>query len=178
MPPLLAKMTQLQPFNKADFDTLISWADSEETLLQFAGKYFTYPLTHEQLGKYTLEAQRHIYKVVDVDKNITIGHAEICMETNGLALLCRIIIGVKSYRGKGLGQEIVKQLLAITFLQLSAISAELNVFDWNIAAIKCYEKVGFTDNPSKAFNREINGKIWKAINMKIGKEKWKDLLTN
>ncbi len=45
--------------------------------------------------------------------------------------------------------------------------AELNVFDWNKPAIKSYEKVGFKINPNESLQREINGKIWIALNMRI-----------
>ncbi len=36
----------------------------------------------------------------------------------------------------------VQQLLDIAFIDLKQSKVELNVFDWNISAIKCYDKAG------------------------------------
>jgi RimJ/RimL family protein N-acetyltransferase len=46
----------------------------------------------------------------------------------------------------------------------------LYVFDWNIAAIKCYEKAGFVTDKGVTKRREANGKIWTAIKMLIDKK--------
>jgi RimJ/RimL family protein N-acetyltransferase len=70
---------------------------------------------------------------------------------------------------KGLGQEIVHLLLDYVFTKLDRASVELNVFDWNIEAIKCYEKVGFEINPNKILERKVNDKIWNALNRTIEK---------
>ena len=61
------------------------------------------------------------------------------------------------------------------FTNLDKNTAELNVFDWNTSAIKCYEKVGFEINPNIKFERKINDQIWIAINMTIDKNKWKKI---
>ncbi len=42
-------MIKLEPFEKEDFDQLISWTDSEKLLIQFAGPDYTFPLTTQQL---------------------------------------------------------------------------------------------------------------------------------
>ena len=44
--------------------------------------------------------------------------------------------------------------------------------DWNIAAIKCYEKAGFTIDPGKKLERMVNGKTWAAINMVFPRDKY------
>ena len=60
------------------------------------------------------------------------------------------------------------------FLTFNKTKAELNVFDWNIEAIKCYEKVGFVINPDKKNERRIKDEIWTAINMSIEKSMWQN----
>ena len=74
-------------------------------------------------------------------------------------------IGDEKHRGKGLGQQIVSLLLDFSFTNFDIGLVELNVFDWNTAAIKCYEKVGFTINPGKTIERKLKDKTWIAINM-------------
>jgi RimJ/RimL family protein N-acetyltransferase len=43
----------------------------------------------------------------------------------------------------------MNELLDYSFRELDMNEVELNVYDWNIAGIKCYEKVGFVINPNK-----------------------------
>lgn len=166
-------MIKLAPFEISDFDKLISWIDSEEMLLQFSGPAFTFPLTNGQLKINLEDKNRFAYRVVDLSTKSMIGYSEIYLSDKTSALLGRIIIGEPEFRGKGFGQQIVKNLLEISFNQFEIEKAELNVFDWNINAIKCYEKVGFTINPDKIYTREIKGEIWTAMNMVIDKSSWK-----
>jgi RimJ/RimL family protein N-acetyltransferase len=167
-------MIRLETFGKESYEGLISWVGSEEQLMQFAGPAFTFPLTVDQLEVSLSDKNRFAFKVVNCETNVVIGHSEIYL-TDQSAYLGRIIIGDKEQRGKGLGQQIVNLLLDFVFSKLDKIKAELNVFDWNIEAIKCYEKVGFVINPNKKNERQIKNQIWTAINMTIDKSRWQKL---
>ena len=164
-------MIILQKFTKSDYKRLISWIDTAETLMQFAGPGFTFPLTSEQIDDSLSDNKRFAFKVIDTESGDCIGHSEIYL-TGTSASLGRILIGDKQLRGKGLGKTIVEQLLDYCYNTLNQRQAELNVFDWNINAIKCYEKVGFTINPEKKLERKINGETWVALNMTFDKQKW------
>jgi RimJ/RimL family protein N-acetyltransferase len=164
-------MIQLEKFVKKDYEQLICWVDSAETLMQFAGPVFVFPLTAEQLDKSLSDTNRQAFKVVDSRGHQTIGHAEIYL-TDTAAYLGRILVGDKALRGKGLGQQIVHLLVAHIFSTTDKKIIELNVFDWNIGAIRCYEKAGFTIDPGKKHERKINGQTWIALNMIIEKQKW------
>ena len=121
-----------------------------------------------------MNAVRHL---ILVERNLSIGHAEIYL-LEGSANIGRILIGDKELRGKGLGQKITTLLVEYIFTNLNRSVVELNVFDWNIAAIKCYEKAGFKKNADKKLERKVNGQTWIAINMWMEKEKYNTLLTN
>lgn len=161
-------LLRLEQFSADDYATLISWVDSKELLMQFAGPAFVFPLTNPQLDDYLNDANRQVFKVVVSESDIAIGHAEIYL-TQEWANLGRILIGKKEHRGKGLGQQITKLLLQTAFSTTGKTKAALNVFEWNIGAIKCYEKVGFTINPDKTLERKINGKNWIALHMVLDK---------
>jgi RimJ/RimL family protein N-acetyltransferase len=167
------EMIRLQKFTKSDYDRLILWIDSKETLMQFAGPGFTFPLTSEQLEESLIDKNRYAFTIIDADSGNYIGHSEIFL-TGTSASLGRILIGDYQLRGKGLGKEIVLQLLEYSFNTLGQRQVELNVFDWNIGAIRCYEKVGFTINPYKKLERKINGETWIALNMALDKQKWNE----
>jgi len=165
-------MVKLVPFEKDDFETLISWIDNEEFLTQFAGSVvFKYPLTKEQLVTYISDDKRFAFKVIEVKTNEIIGHAEIYLVKPDIARLCRILIGREEYRGKGIGEKIIQQLKDYSFDRFDVEIVELNVYDWNTPAIKCYEKAGFIINPTQTATTEVNGKVWTAINMRIQNDK-------
>lgn len=164
-------MITIEKFNEKDFNRLIKWSHNEEILMQFAGPIFTFPLTTEQLNEYIKDRSRLSFKVIS-DGNV-IGHAEISpSEEKNTVKICRILIGEENERGKGYGKEIIKLLLKKSFNELNKGKAELNVFDWNIGAIKCYENIGFEINRSKSSISIVNGKEWIAINMRILKNNW------
>ena len=108
-------MIELKPFQKDDFSSLISWINNENDLVQFAGAIFTFPLTNNQLNNYLKDLNRHAFKVIYKLDNSIIGHSEIYINKNKTAKLCRILIGNPKFRGKGLGQKIVKELVHISF---------------------------------------------------------------
>lgn len=165
-------MIKLETFNQNYYDKLISWIDSKEILMQFAGPAYTFPLDYEQLNKSLSDKNRFAFRVVNANTKSTIGHGEIYL-TEKSAYLGRIIIGEKQFRGKGIGQIIVNQLLNYAFNRLNQVRVELNVFDWNVSAIKCYEKVGFVVDQNKKAERKINEQTWTVLNMVIDKAKWK-----
>ncbi len=161
-------MISLQPFTPADFNRLIAWANTEEILVQFAGKNFSFPLTVEQLETYINDSNRFAFKAVDTTDNKVIGHCEYYL-TGDVSKLGRVIIGDETDRGKGFGEQIIRQLIKFSFEHPTITMVELNVYDWNKAAIRCYEKVGFIINPNKKHVHEINGETWTAVNMTIAR---------
>ena len=159
---------RLDKFDRKNYADLISWIDNEEILMQFAGPAFKFPLTPEQLDISLSDQNRKMFRIVSNETNLSIGHCEIYLSGNA-AKIGRILIGDKEQRGKGLGQQIVNLLLDRAFSKYDKTMVELNVFDWNTVAIKCYKKVGFTINPNKKLERKIREETWTAINMTIGK---------
>lgn len=161
----------LEPFTLADSNRLIQWINSEEELIQFAGPYFTYPLTEVQIENYLKLPNKDAFKVIQADTIEVIGHGEI-NQTSEVPRLARILIGRREHRGKGLGKELVLALLNKAFSICDSDRIELNVYTWNTAAIACYESVGFVLNPGKEAEVMVNGKRWQSINMAISRERF------
>lgn len=55
-----------------------------------------------------------------------------------------VAIGDRANRGRGYGTEAVTLLLDFAFRELNLYRVQLNVFSYNTAAIRVYEKLGFT----------------------------------
>ncbi|HEX8546187.1 MAG TPA: GNAT family protein [Cytophagaceae bacterium] len=168
-------MIHLSKLEQSDFDTFKAWVRNKDELLQFAGSIFQFPVTDEQLLKYITDERRVVFKVVLTATNEMIGNAELNYE-NLIPRLSRILIGDMTNRNKGLGKQIVNKMLEKLFIEDNFLQADLNVFDWNAAAIKCYQQIGFTINPD-IINKQCNGeKIWTAINMKVLKDNWMEAI--
>lgn len=163
---------KLEPFTTADFGTLISWIDSRELLITIAGTVFSYPLTDPQLQKYLNDKKSYAFNVVDVEQSKVIGHAEIYLTDDEICKLDKVLIGDRSNRGKGLGLLLINELLYYSFARLGVRMVELNVYDWNISGLKCYEKAGFTLNPNKKMFTKADGIDWVVLNMTITRDEW------
>jgi RimJ/RimL family protein N-acetyltransferase len=165
-------MIQLTAFSPADFDRFISWVDSEALLITIAGTVFSYPLTAEQLETYLADENSHAFNIMDVNEGRIIGHAELIVQQQNTCKIDKLIIGDTSNRGKGRGQEVIHKLLEYAFVNLGANTVDLNVFDWNTAGIRCYEKCGFVMNPAKQALFKSGNDTWTALNMAIDQDRW------
>ncbi len=159
-------MIELEPFTEKDFETFKSWIQSKYQLFQFAGPLLTYPLTDNQLHNYIQMTDKKPMKIVLQSTKKTIGHCELNFE-NGNNRLSRILIGDKQMRGKKIGEQVVRKMVDLMFENKKIEEIDLNTFEWNKQAIKCYEKVGFRINPKKTEKMEVNGNLWTKINMTL-----------
>lgn len=164
-------MIILSKLTPEDFETFKSWIGSEKELVQFAGTLFSYPLNDKQLHNYINNPQRKAFKVILKETHEMIGNVELNLE-NKTPRLSRLIIGNKHYRGKKIGKQIILKLLEMAFINYNTECVDVNVYDWNITAMKSYESVGFEETPEKSYSHEMNFKMWTAINMNITQERW------
>lgn len=164
-------MIEIKKFTEEDIAPLISWIKNAEELMQFAGPNLKFPLTKIQLQESFNNKNVFMFSVFKQDTAQLIGHGEISVKENSFSL-GRILIGNAENRGKGYGKLLTQKLLDFGFANLDKQQAELNVFDWNTSAIRTYEKVGFKINPNTKLEREVNGKVWIALNMILSKTEY------
>jgi RimJ/RimL family protein N-acetyltransferase len=162
-------MIRLEKFTADDFDQFIGWMDTEKFMYQFGGASFAFPVTVEQLNKYMADSAHRIYRVVDVATNKVIGHGSISHhnERNKSARLCRILIADEQDRSKGFGRELIKALLKICFGELALHRVDLGVFEYNKAAIRCYQSCGFSIEGTMRESFVIDGEYCSVYNMSI-----------
>ncbi|MDQ6528866.1 GNAT family protein [Flavobacterium sp. LHD-85] len=166
-------MICLEKFERKDYSELIDSVKNAKDLMQFGGPEFTFPLTESQIDRTLSDENRMAFRVANSSNGNTIGHCEIYFKDDS-AKLGRILIIDEKQRGKGIGEKMVSLLLQFIFENRKERNIELNVFDFNIGAQKCYEKVGFTINPDKKLLREVEGETWTALNMVLNLEEWKN----
>lgn len=133
------KATRLQ-----DFSTIIKWVTSQESLMQWAGPAFQFPLDDEQWKDYISRPHQFTYTAVETTSNIICGHIALgnIDSINQQARIGKVIVNPDS-RGKGIAEHMIKQVLTIAFNEYRCHKVTLGVFDFNTPALHCYEKLGF-----------------------------------
>lgn len=166
----------LRPFVAADDERLISWIESPEFLMQWAGPIFTFPLDTAQLQRYRLLATgdpptRYIYTALLGEAPV--GHIELSQvdRRQRSATMARVLIA-PAQRGRGLGGQMVTAALAVGFDQLGLHRLDLNVFDFNTAALACYTRVGFVTEGRLRDARRVGDAWWSVITMSMLEDEW------
>jgi RimJ/RimL family protein N-acetyltransferase len=174
-------MIELQPFECEDIPRLLSWVPDEKFMVQWSGPFFRYPLTEQQLVDYWKSGQetnpvRRIFKAVHLPGQDVIGHIEINAidRRNQCATLGRILMGAPQYRGKGLGAQMVKQAVKIAFEEMGLHRLDLRVYDFNLAAIQCYLKVGFTIEGRHRDTSKVGDEYWSIYMMSMLESEWRE----
>jgi RimJ/RimL family protein N-acetyltransferase len=159
-------MIELQPFTTTDFEIFKSWIKDEEQMVQFGGEMFVFPITDEQLENYINRKDIKPLKVIWKKTGETLGHCELNYQ-DGNKRLSRILIGEEKWRGKKIGEQIVLKMIELFFENETIKKVDLNVFDWNKSAIKCYENVGFEIKHEKTTLMKGGNKTWTRLNMEL-----------
>ncbi|SKC66049.1 GNAT family N-acetyltransferase [Maledivibacter halophilus] len=168
----------LRKFEEKDIPKLISWIPSKDFLIQFAGQAYQFSLIKQQLKKDIEEMEMKnnnlMYKVIEKETKNVIGHIQLIRinTIDKTGAIGRLLIGDKSTRGKGIGVKIVNQLLDIAFFEIGLKTIRLNVYDFNIGAISCYKKVGFTIVNRIENKVEIDGEWRDCLVMEITLDKF------
>lgn len=146
-------MLKIDLLEYEDCNKIVEWNRGKDAafLEQWAGRGYEYPITCEQIrNKLDTIANKDdssifIYKIIDENSNEMIGTIELFEidKINMTAKVGRYLID-EAYRGKGYGGIALKQMVNMCFNEYGIKKVFLNVFDYNIWAIECYKKVGFS----------------------------------
>lgn len=143
-PTLRGERVLLRPLGPQDIDNL--WVDVQDPEgLRLTGTHHTF--TFEEIAAYCASradmTDRITLAVTDPCDGAYLGEVVLMNhdEPNRSASL-RIALGLGA-RGRGLGTEALRLVLAHAFGPLGLHRVSLEVFDFNTRAIRAYEKVGF-----------------------------------
>lgn len=177
-------MIRLEYFSKEDFQQLIDWVPDASFVLQWSGPTFSYPLTSGQLETYLEganepDASKYIFKVVGNTTNKAVGHVSLGKvdRNNSSARIGKVLVGAADSRGKGYGSQIIDAVLIFAFEELKLHKVTLGVFDFNAAAIKCYEAAGFRRERVLPEAAQFDGEYWTLIEMEILSDEWRNQIS-
>ena len=164
---------QLRPFARPDFLRLISWVNSPQMLIQWAGPtQFTFPLSLEQLEHYLQGSEgptpiRRIFASLDGAGNV-IGHIELGAldYANQTGTLCRVLVAPQ-LRGEGFSVPMVQEALRFGFEELQLRRIDLRVYSFNTAAIRCYQRAGFVQEGVLRKALKVGNEFWDTVLMAV-----------
>lgn len=174
-------MIRLEHFTRDDYAQLIAWVSDERLMTNWAGSLFLFPLTEGSLDWYTqdtndlAESDTLVYKAVDTATGQAVGHISLgsINRYDGSARISRVLVGSASRQGAGICQRMVKALLKIAFEDLKLHRVSLGVYDFNRAAIRCYERAGFTTEGVLRDVKRFEGEYWSLVEMSILEGEWR-----
>lgn len=137
----------MRPLQRADLtERYLGWLnDPEVTRYLETG---TFPTTMHDLEKFYEEvaASRNqvIFAIVERSGNQHIGNVKLGpINWVHRRATFGMLIGDKEFWGAGIGQEATRMAVEYGFNRLNLHRIDLGVFADHVAAVRCYEKVGF-----------------------------------
>ncbi|MCP3760879.1 GNAT family N-acetyltransferase [Domibacillus sp. A3M-37] len=172
-------MIQLAYFTGDDFAQLMQWIPTEAFMIQWAGTGFTFPLHVHQLENYIKEANHSgadtfVYKAIHQETGRVIGHISLKIDRrNESARIGKVLIGDESIRGEGMGLHVIEAAVDMVFSTFKLHRVSLGVFDFNRAALACYEKAGFQKDGLLRDARKAGNEFWNLWEMSLLEEEWR-----
>jgi RimJ/RimL family protein N-acetyltransferase len=167
---------RLEELSREDFPRIKPWMDPRTF------RIFQEPVDDDQLNALLTahEDGRPVslgYRIVRAFDAEVIGliHATIDWK-NMLAHIGQIVVGDPALRGLGIGTDSMKSLLNVCFGDLGLHRAQLFVDADNIAAIACYQKVGFQVEGLMREATKVGSNFVSWHSMSILEDEWKDTM--
>ncbi|MCR5807862.1 MAG: GNAT family N-acetyltransferase [Oscillospiraceae bacterium] len=164
---------RLRPYiHRHDFEKIQNWITDERTHAMWCANHIKFPLEKEDFEQ-TLDRMYGLYgdlpfiAVTDEGKAVGFICCSVNYETNE-AMLAFVLVSPEE-RGKGTAVEMLRLASRYCFEILGADAVQLNVFDANIRARKCYEKAGFTERRLEKDAFAYKDELWGRCNMVLSK---------
>ena len=175
-------MIRLEYFDRTDFKQLIDWINNEPLLISWAGSLFRFPLNEDKLEWYIEdsnnihESDALIYKAIDTENNKVVGHISLgsISRSNRSARITRVLVGSTAERGRGVCTAMIKAILKIGFEDLQLHRISLGVYEFNTAAIRCYEKAGFVTEGVMRDTLKYDDSYWSLVEMSMLEDEWRN----
>lgn len=169
-------MLTLKPFTAQHYATLSGWFGNQMQVVQWGGPGLTYPLDSAQFDSMLEETdgthpRRRCWMAEDGVAN-PVGHAQLAYDwENGVARIARVGIA-PAMRGRRLSVPMLRLVLAEAFAEAAIERLELNVYSWNVAAIRTYSKLGFVPEGVRRSSVKVGDERWDTAIMGMLRSEW------
>lgn len=164
---------RLRPYiPEKDYEFLSTWISDERTHAFWSANRFPYPMTpesfHDFIKKNAAEWTASAY-VATSNNGQPVGFFCYSVNTENNIGFLKFVIVDSQKRGKGYGKEMLRLALQYAFQITGAEAVQLNVFEENTAAKKCYESVGFTERAVDKNAFAYQDELWSRCNMVVSR---------
>jgi RimJ/RimL family protein N-acetyltransferase len=138
---------RLRPFDRCDFESLISWLPTAHALSRWCGTFFSHPLNERQLRCYLDSAAQPLVRTIFTATTLSgeaLGHISIAMIWPYLSSRLSRVLIAPARRGEGIGRTMVANATAFSFETYYVDRIDLGVAADNTVAIACYHGQGFS----------------------------------
>ena len=172
---LKGEKVRLTPVDMDDIEIYYRWFNNpviRKNLLQFR------PITKEEEKDFLEKALKSkdwvMFGITGTESDRLIGNISL-MKINSIDRSAElgIALGDEDYLGKGYGTDAVNLMLKYGFDTLNLQRIYLRVLDFNLRALKSYEKAGFREEGRQRRAHYIDGKYCDVIMMSILDDEWR-----
>ena len=169
------KLVRIRAYERSDLDAVMAWVNDEEVTRQLGAGPLTFPVSRVQEEQFLEAAVRSgadptnkVFAIETLAERKYIGGIDL----RGINWLDRhaeigIVIGDKANWSKGFGTDAMRVITRMGFEKMGLHRLWLRVYDFNAAAIRCYEKCGFQREGILRHDRFIDGEYHDTIVMGI-----------
>jgi RimJ/RimL family protein N-acetyltransferase len=145
------KLVRLRGYERSDLEAIMKWINDEEVTQFLGGEILALPQSSIAEMKFiesaaerpALAADRSLVIETVADRKYLGGVAFHGINWHNRAAGVGIVIGDKSYWGRGYGSDAMRVLMRLGFDKLNLHRLWLHVYEFNQRAIASYERCGF-----------------------------------
>ncbi len=167
---------QLAAIQREYLPKYVEWLNDWE-VSQFLAPGIPFPMSLDDEADWFENRRRregnYIFAIVTLAENKLIGNCGLhSVDLKNKSATFGIFIGDKNYWGKGYGTDATKTIVRWGFEQLGLNRVELWVYDFNLRAMRAYEKAGFKREGTRRQGLYRNGAFHDEFIMGILREEW------
>jgi RimJ/RimL family protein N-acetyltransferase len=180
VPYLRSDRVLLREYQIEDLPQMRKWVNNFE-ITNNLHDIFIYPQTihdTESFLKQKIEGQLSKgFIIADSDTHDYIGQIDLHrIDWKNRSAGLGIVIGRQEFLGKGYGKEAIELFKGFVFNTLNLNRLELEVYEFNERAYRCYLKCGFIEEGRLRKKLYREGKYWDVIQMSILREEFEQHL--
>jgi RimJ/RimL family protein N-acetyltransferase len=165
----------LRPFNRDDFERLMSWVSTPEALGNWSAAFFKHPLDEDQLQRYLDSANqpngRTIFTAV-TPVGDAVGHVEISQIWPYLSSRLSRVLVAPCHRRLGIGRAMIARAIEFSFATHCVARIDVGVASGNLTAITCYRRLGFVEIGTWKHAMRVGAEMIDVIWMSLTQSAW------
>lgn len=174
---LTGKKVRLRAYRREDIPLALEFINDPEVKTNLViGIPFPFKLEEEEKWYESISSAKpdnYSFAIETLDEPRYIGGCGINkVDWKNRVAMVGIFIGLELFRGQGYGSDAMRVLQKFIFEQMNMNKVKLEVFSFNLRAIKSYENCGFVKEGALRQELYRDGKYHDIVTMGILREEW------